>query len=333
VPRGGDPIAGAPRLFRITQDMTVDGGTVVTVDRVTAGDLGAMTTIGSTGPIVVADTPPPDVTTTVLRLPDDDGAVVLIQAPVGVQVWRWDGETMRERIEAPEGWPGFLEGVALSPDGSALAFGRPNFDREPDLVTWTLGAESFVSVPMPPGYVRVDAWPLADRVDVGYQVCTEGCEGRYAGSVLVDPVTGTVEPVGDDGISGGIPLHAVWPQPPHEVLLSAINEEASDDHWVDWPLDQPPLAQAIRHGDGLAVLTGSQSAGWTIQLLRDGFWHALADESQEAPEQLGTLPPGTNLRWLAPDGRWATTYEESSPGVLVDLETGQEYVLDDGIVD
>ena len=328
-PPAGQPVAGAPTRLRTAVDVGADGVPRVKADRVTPGDGGGLVIRSTMQPIPVPEARRQDDFVNIRAFPAGDGGDVLLGVAWedGSSFWRWHEDGSREPIALPRDWPATTFEWALSPDGRSIAGIRYGTDpSDADVLIWDVGSDRVRSFPAPDDYTFLNGWPVANAIELGHVVCTEGCEGRYAHRVLVDPRTGKRLPLADDGTSAGRSLHMVYVDDDRVIRLDAVNDEDADDRAIAWPGELPRPVRAIPDAVGdLMVAAGDRVAGLEVFRLPDGIRRAIDGRPPLAPIRLGRLPPGADLAGVSA-GRWATT-EEPGNTALIDLSSGREWLV------
>jgi hypothetical protein len=314
LPTGGVPIAGMPALVGLELRAGPAGG-VVRISSVSATDAGVASNVRTLSEVSLPDVVSDRGVTLRPHPMAAGGAVIEVDTGGRLRVIVVTPGGQATVLDPPAAWPASTDGRALSPDGGSLATAGPDpaGGGKARVFVWTLRTGELRSIPMPDAYAFVASWPRPDRIQVAYQVCTEGCEGRYPFVVNLDARTGRVQAVLPDGTSEGQPLHFAY-QTEHGIRLEAINDEKRDDLSIALPAALAGAEPRDWFGTSLLAIVPAPD-GAIVYELRDAYRHAIADQAADA-RRLGTLPFGVGFASVSPDGSW-----------IVDLATGRSYAV------
>lgn len=284
-------------------------------------------------PALVADGGEPIVT--LLPRPGSRDVLVWVESSVGSAGWLWDGASARTPVDLPPDWPAGAYDLAWRPDGAALAAsaGRTTASGEFEgiFAVASLGGTRTRVLPIVGAYNRLEGWWSASELRVGHGICAEGCGGRYAESARLriadrrlvqltpaDRERAAVDRATFDG---------------RTIVLSLINEDATDDIVIDWPGGAQPDDGADVLGfasDGRSLLVAAaRAAGTDLYRIDDPIGRAVAGRlADPRPVPIGHLA-GRGLRIeVAPGEGWAIATDRVDNVHLVRLADGRSWAVD-----
>ncbi|HEY7735244.1 MAG TPA: hypothetical protein VH813_00470 [Candidatus Limnocylindrales bacterium] len=334
----GPPVPDAPSIavgwIALEEDVPVGHAEI----RVTTED-GGVRTIATMPPITFDDLRDQEVTLSVVPRPGGPDVLVKVDSDGLTQAWLWDPSAGRRPFPFPEGWPAAVGPIAWRPDGGALA--STTFDPEgnPDAVPQVVVAELDTSIvrqlPLPDEYPELLGWWSDTQLRMGSAICTEGCPGRYAYNARLRVADGQLEPVtAPDGTSG--PVHQAYVEfdPEPEIVLSAVNDDPSDDVRIRWPASLPAI-------DGSIVLWATPRPDLLVGAPVDGAieLYRIADPvgraragrvAEPRPTLVARLPVSATDPLLSSDGRWLMVRDRAGGLSVIELETDRRWSLGPG---
>jgi hypothetical protein len=315
---------------------------IVHVERLIPTQAGGLRTTSAMEPADVGVTPPPGtgdiggdaLLLTVLPRPGRPDVLVWVDTPDGSRAWLWAPGGTRRDLTLPAGWPTRTSDVSWRPDGLALA--ATAYETGADGTTragFVVGALGGTTkrLDLPGDYDRLEGWWTQGELLVGHIICTEGCSGRYSYSARLAVANGTLRQFRATD-HGRLPIHN-WSldENGRTIILSAVNEDATDDIRIDWPASIPiegGLDVVDWSSDARSLfVTARTAAGPVIYRIDDPIGRARAGRlADPAPVRIGGLPAGTVS--VAPDGNWAVTSDRTGASRLVELDTGRIWPID-----
>ncbi|HTG41547.1 MAG TPA: hypothetical protein VK697_08025 [Methylomirabilota bacterium] len=269
-----------------------------------------------------------------LPRPGSPDVLVWVDTPEGSRAWLWEPGGTRRDLTLPAGWPSRTSDVSWRPDGLGLAAtayetGADGATRA-GFVIGTIGGDTR-RVGLPSDYDRLEGWWSQDELLVGHAICTEGCPGRYSYSARLDLANGKLRQFSSKD-HGRLPIH-YWSidDSGRTILLSAVNEDTSNDIRIDWPASIPiegGLDVVGWSSDARSLfVTARTAAGPAIYRIDDPIGRARAGHlTDPAPVLIGGMPAGDVS--VSPDGQWAVTSDRTGASRLVELASGRVWPID-----
>jgi len=334
----GPDLAGAPALASAWFD-TTGGNVVLHVDRLVPTSEGGMRVVASMQPIDLGPAPIPDDsgrTVTVLPRPRSSEVLVWIQTGERGEGWLWDGVGKAARLRLPGDWPKNTFDVAWRPDGRVLAgsAGRAGLDGdfEGTFVVGAISGPRTRVIPIKGEYDRLEGWWSPTELRVGHGICTEGCTGRYSLSARLRVSDGRLAQFTPADRARG-PIDDIVPDGRGGILMTAVNDDPTDDIRIDWPAnpvspDGPTFVG--RSADGRSLLLADRTAtGTDLYRVDDPVRRAVGGRVTDAERSLlGHFDQkGLDIR-VSPDERWAITTDRVGSNRLVELASGRSWAVD-----
>lgn len=336
-PSGAD-LAVAPAVASAWFD-TTSGNVILHVDRLVPTVDGGMRVAGSMQPIDAGPAAVPDDsgrTVTLLPRPGTTDMLVWLQTGQRGTGWLWDGTEKAQPLKLPADWPANAFDIAWRPDGRSIAGSASRASRHGDVegvfVVAPIGGAKTRVIPIKGEYERLEGWWSPSELRVGHGICTEGCSGRYAYSgrlrvsdgrltqfTAADRSRGAIDSISTDATGG--------------LVMTAINEDPSDDVHVDWPAnpDSPTGPTFVDFAaDHRSLLIADRTASGTdLYRVDDPVRRAVDGRVLDAQRSLiGHFDrKGLDID-VSPDERWSLTTDRVGDHRLVELGTGRSWSID-----
>jgi hypothetical protein len=257
-----------------------------------------------------------------------------VDTPGGSRAWLWEPGGTRRDMTLPAGWPMRTSDISWRPDGLGLAAtayetGADGTTRA-GFVVGTIGGGTR-RLGLPPDYDRLEGWWSQDELLVGHAICTEGCPGRYSYSARLAVANGKLRQF-SSADHGRLPIHD-WSidDSGRTIILSAVNEDTSNDIRIDWPASIPiegGLDVVGWSSDARSLfVTARTAAGPAIYRIDDPIGRARGGHlTDPAPVLIGGMPAGDVS--VSPNGQWAVTSDRTGASRLIELASGRAWPID-----
>jgi hypothetical protein len=321
------PLAGVPRFISALAEETGDGW-AGRVSILAPGEGGGIAVVETMPPLQL---PVPDPFVEVHPRPGTDEVLVAVISERPSLFWLWTPGRDPVELDLPDNLPPNASQPRWRPDGGAIAFNywkQIGDDVESGIAILGLASRDVRVIPTDGPYGDLADWASDGRRPLlSYQVCVEGCPGRYAFVARLDPDTGVVTPfdVGDRDAAGYLAYHD---DAGRTIILTSIQLEEADDVVLRWPAELAPLSGGIDWSSDRRNLVVSTTTDDVVTLYRVPDVLAGGPGAFDAqPVKLGILPAGVSPQTVSAGREWVIAADRAYTRFLIKLSTGESWEM------